>query len=103
MIITLNPVVSTKLANIEKLQKLIFIRKRKSKDIEGQILEELEEEDNELFTEEKVIKLEGNKVTRFKNLIKALRKNYETKTLFLECFGDHVEWFSFFIHRKDPK
>ena len=76
-IVTLNPVVSSKLANIEKLQKIVFIRKRKSKDIEGQILGKIDNSEDETITEEKALKLKGDGATRFKQLIAALKKNYQ--------------------------
>ena len=76
-IVTLNPVVSSELANIEKLQRLLFIRKRGSRDIEEQILGKLDNSEDETLTEEKIIKLKGSKAKRFKQLIKALNKNYE--------------------------
>ncbi len=76
-IVTLNPIVSSKLANVDRLQKIIFIRKRKSKDIEGQIIGKLDNSPDETLTEEKAIILKGDKANRFKQLIGALKNSYQ--------------------------
>ncbi len=76
--VELNPLVSSKLLRIKKIDKIRLIKTRKRKDIEGQILDKLDNTDDQEYIEERVFRPRG-KFELPKRIIDSLRRNMVEK------------------------
>jgi len=77
--IIINNLVSSKLIEGHELQEIEFIRTRNSRDIEGQIIAKNNNKENEKISERKIFSFRGSKVTRTKQLVENLIRNFKEK------------------------
>jgi len=77
--ILINNLVSSKLIEGQKLQEIEFIRTRNSRDIESQIINKGKNKENEKISERKIFSFRGSQITRTKQIVENLIKNFKEK------------------------